>query len=133
MPLALGSAAHVHAVTVDPAGRLLAATHDGLCQVGLAGGRGMSRVVMSRVGTARNDFMSLAVAADESLLASGRSVSGSTSANPLGVVRSMDAGANWAVQAFAGVADVHSIAVRGRTVVATDGAALHISHDEGRT
>lgn len=125
-PLSTPATLHVHALAVDPAGRLLAATHEGLYRVGLAGG-------MSMVGSLRDDIMGLAVTSDGALVASGHPADDSDAADPLGLLRSTDGGTTWQTQALPGQADFHSIDARDSRVVATDGHALFVSSDAGRT
>ena len=118
---------HVHALVRDPkTGRLLAATHAGLYQIGPNG-------AATRVGEGSDDLMSLSVDGSGDLYASGHPGGGSAAANPLGLIRSSDGGRTWAAVSRAGESDFHALAVHGSTIVGLADTTLTTSKDAGRT
>ena len=117
---------HVHAaVVVD--GSLLVGTHSGVVRVDAATG------AVTRTGASRDDFMALA-GSQESLVASGHPGDGSTLPDPVGLLRSIDAGETWNTVSLTGEIDFHALAVDGERVAgsATTGEMLY-SEDAGAT
>jgi uncharacterized protein (DUF305 family) len=110
---------HVHAaVYVD--GRLLIGTHTGVAVIDPASGE------VSKTGASRDDFMGLAGSADL-LVASGHPGVGSTLPDPLGLIRSTDAGLTWETVSLTGEIDFHALAIEGDRVAgsATAGQVLY--------
>lgn len=117
---------HVHAaVYVD--GRLLIGTHTGVALIDPATGE------VSKPGASRDDFMGLAGSADL-LVASGHPGAGSTLPDPLGLIRSTDAGLTWETVSLTGEIDFHALAMDGDKVAgsATAGQILY-SEDGGES
>lgn len=115
---------HVHAVVyVD--GRLLVGTHTGVAEVDPATG------AVTRRGASQDDFMGLAGTA-ERLVASGHPGAGSTLPDPLGLIRSTDAGMTWQTVSLTGEIDFHALAIEGDRIAgsATAGELL-VSEDSG--
>ncbi|POH71839.1 hypothetical protein CVS27_18770 [Arthrobacter glacialis] len=106
---------HVHGISVDPAStRILLATHDGLYDA-----TGDPAV---KVGDSNIDLMGFAATAEPDVLyASGHPGPGSSLPNPVGLIRSDDAGKTWESDSRAGESDFHALTVSGHTIVALDG------------
>mgnify|MGYP003116743863 CR=1 FL=1 len=119
---------HVHELVVDD-GRLYAATHAGLFEIGP--GRA------SAVGDAAHDLMALAVGADGTLLASGhpdlRVEDLVVDGRPplLGLAESNDKGTTWTSVSLLGEADFHSLTLASYGILGVDGASgsLLVSSD----
>ena len=115
---------HVHAaVYVD--GQLLVGTHTGVALIDPVTGE------VSKPGASRDDFMGLAGSSDL-LVASGHPGAGSTLPDPLGLIRSTDAGLTWETVSLTGEIDFHALAMDGDKVAgsATAGQILY-SEDGG--
>ena len=126
-----GSAAfaHVHGLGADPGdGRIYVATHDGLFRTG-ADGR------LEAVGTAGRDLMGFTIAGPATFLSSGHPGPTEQVADPLGLVRSTDAGATWTTLSLAGEVDFHALEVGDGRVYGLDAGrqALQVSTDGGST
>jgi hypothetical protein len=82
-------------------------------------------------GASRDDFMGLAGSA-EVLVASGHPGAGSALPDPLGLIRSTDAGLTWETVSLTGEIDFHALAMEGDKVAgsATAGQILY-SEDGG--
>ena len=119
---------HVHGMGVDPGdGTVYVATHDGLFRA--AGGP------LTRVGTSGRDLMGFTITGPKSFLSSGHPGPGEQAPNPLGVIRSEDAGATWSPLGLAGEVDFHALEVRGGVVYGYDATnrVLRASSDGGRS
>ena len=117
---------HVHAaVYVD--GQLLVGTHTGVALIDPVTGE------VSKPGASRDDFMGLA-GSSELLVASGHPGAGSTLPDPLGLMRSTDAGLTWQTVSLTGEIDFHALAMDGDKVAgsATAGQILY-SEDGGES
>ena len=119
--------AHVHGAVLRDR-RLLVATHDGLTSVDLVTGATES------VGASRDDLMAFAQNPTGALFASGHAGPGSSFGEPMGLIRSDDAGRAWSEISLGGEADFHSLAADGTAIAgwATTGALLW-SEDEGES
>ncbi|GJF03034.1 F510_1955 family glycosylhydrolase [Pseudonocardia sp. D17] len=118
---------HVHGLGVDPADdRIYVATHDGLFRADVNG-----RLEPS--GTTKRDLMGFTVAGPGTFLSSGHSGSDEQVANPLGLVRSTDAGATWTTLSLAGEVDFHALEISAGTVYGLDAGrqVLRVSTDGG--
>ncbi|MEV7572962.1 F510_1955 family glycosylhydrolase [Pseudarthrobacter sp. NPDC089323] len=116
--------AHIHGLTVtDEAGQILLATHDGLFDV--------SKQPATKIG-ATNDLMGFTAGKDHGVYyASGHPGKGSSLPNPMGLVRSTDAGKTWEELSRQGESDFHALTVTQSGIVAFDGT-LRTSPD-GKT
>jgi len=119
--------AHVHGAVLRNR-RLLVATHDGLTSVDVVTGATES------VGASRDDLMAFAQNPTGALFASGHAGPGSPFGEPMGLIRSDDAGRAWSEISLGGEADFHSLAADGTAIAgwATTGALLW-SEDEGES
>ncbi len=117
--------AHVHGAVLRDRS-LLVATHDGLTSVDVVTG------VTESVGDSRDDLMAFAQDPTGALFASGHAGPGSPFSEPMGLIRSDDAGRAWSEISLGGEADFHSLAADGTAIAgwATTGALLW-SEDEG--
>jgi len=117
---------HVHAAIVH-GDALLLGTHSGLVEVDLNSGQ------TKRRGGSQDDFMGLAV--DQTVLvASGHPGAGSSLPDPLGLLRSADAGATWVPVSLTGQVDFHGLAIQGSRVAGIGTAdGVLISSDSGVT
>ena len=117
--------AHVHGAVLRDRS-LLVATHDGLTSVDVVTG------VTESVGVSRDDLMAFAQDPTGALFASGHAGPGSPFGEPMGLIRSDDAGRAWSEVSLGGEADFHSLAADGTAIAgwATTGALLW-SEDEG--
>ncbi|MDJ0313166.1 F510_1955 family glycosylhydrolase [Arthrobacter sp. H35-D1] len=108
-------AGHVHAISVDPVTtEVLLATHDGLYDA-----TGESSV---KVGTNTIDLMGFTPTADPQVFyASGHPGPGSTLPNPVGLIRSTDAGKTWEPLSRQGQSDFHALTASRDNLVAFDG------------
>lgn len=106
---------HVHAISVDPVtAEVLLATHDGLYDA-----TGESSV---KVGTETIDLMGFTPTADPQVFyASGHPGPGSTLPNPVGLIRSTDAGKTWEPLSRQGQSDFHALTASRDNLVAFDG------------
>ena len=114
---------HVHAaVYVD--GRLLVGTHTGVAEVDPATG------AVTRRGASQDDFMGLAGTA-ERLVASGHPGAGSTLPDPLGLIRSTDAGMTWQTVSLTGEIDFHALAMDGDRIAGSATAGELLFSEDG--
>lgn len=106
---------HVHGIFVDPVStEILLATHDGLYDA-----TGTSTV---KVGTDTIDLMGFTPTADPKVFyASGHPGPGSKLPNPVGLIRSTDAGKTWEPVSRQGQSDFHALSVTDNGLVAFDG------------
>ena len=129
-PAAAGNAgsplpdAHVHGLSVsNTTGQVLLATHDGLFDI--------TKQPAAKIG-ATNDLMGFTGGTDHGVLyASGHPGEGSDLANPLGLIRSTDAGKTWEKLSRQGESDFHALTATKSGIVGFDGA-LRTSPD-GKT
>lgn len=120
---------HIHGLGVDPAdGRTYVATHHGLFRSG-AGSE------LEPVGTVGRDLMGFTIAGPRTFLSSGHPGPREDVADPLGLVRSTDAGATWSTMSLAGEVDFHALEVSAGTIVGLDAGRqmLRVSADGGTT
>ncbi len=119
--------AHVHGAVLRNRS-LLVATHDGLTSVDVVTG------VTESVGDSRDDLMAFTQDPTGALFASGHAGLGSPFGEPMGLIRSDDAGRAWSEISLGGEADFHSLAADGTAIAgwATTGALLW-SEDEGES
>ena len=114
---------HVHAaVYLD--GRLLVGTHTGVAEVDPATG------AVTRRGASQDDFMGLAGTA-ERLVASGHPGAGSTLPDPLGLIRSTDAGMTWQTVSLTGEIDFHALAMDGDRIAGSATAGELLFSEDG--
>ncbi|WP_287931108.1 F510_1955 family glycosylhydrolase [Arthrobacter sp.] len=113
---------HVHGISVDPrSSRILLATHTGLYDVS-----GKSAVKISDTAI---DLMGFTGTAEPNVFyASGHPGPDSPLPNPVGLIRSDDAGKTWRTVSRAGRSDFHALTGSGDGLVAYDGQ-LHTSLD----
>lgn len=115
--------AHVHGLSVSTTGQVLLATHDGLFDV--------TKQPAAKIGPT-NDLMGFTGGTDHSALyASGHPGEGSDLANPLGLIRSTDAGKTWEALSRQGESDFHALTTTKSGIIGFDGA-LRTSPD-GKT
>ena len=115
--------AHVHGLSVSETGQVLLATHDGLFDV--------TKQPAAKIG-ATNDLMGFTGGTDHGVLyASGHPGEGSDLADPLGLIRSTDAGKTWEKLSRQGESDFHALTATKSGIVGFDGA-LRTSPD-GKT
>lgn len=115
--------AHVHGLSVSTTGQVLLATHDGLFD--------MTKQPVAKIG-ATNDLMGFTGGTDHGILyASGHPGEGSDMANPLGLIRSTDAGKTWEKLSRQGESDFHALTATKSGIIGFDGA-LRTSPD-GKT
>jgi hypothetical protein len=119
---------HVHGLSVDSAGTILAGTHSGLVAVAPSG-------ATTEVGTSDDDLMGLAgVSGSDVLVASGHPGPSNPGPNPLGLRRSDDGGRTWTDRSLLGEVDFHALATDGTVVVGFDGTrGIRVSTDAGAT
>ncbi|MFJ6310601.1 F510_1955 family glycosylhydrolase [Pseudarthrobacter oxydans] len=116
--------AHVHGLSVSSeTGQVLLATHDGLFDV--------TKQPATKIG-ATNDLMGFTGGTDHGVLyASGHPGEGSSLPNPIGLIRSTDAGKSWEQLSRQGESDFHALTATKSGIVGFDGA-LRTSPD-GKT
>ena len=121
-----GSVDHVHAAVVRD-GQLLLGTHSGLVDVDPETGDART------VGSARDDLMGLA-SDGTALFASGHPGPDSGLPDPLGLMRSDDAGATWSSVSLLGEVDFHGLAASGQGIagIGTEHGVM-LSTDQGAT
>lgn len=111
---------HIHAAVRDPGdGALLLATHEGLYRRDANGWNLRGPVI---------DLMGFSIDADGTYYASGHPGSGSDLPQPLGLIRSTDAGHTWTVLSRGGQSDFHALTV-GQDLFAGFDGILRISPD----
>jgi photosystem II stability/assembly factor-like uncharacterized protein len=121
---------HVHGLGINPKdGSLFIATHTGLFRAA----PGESRA--SRVGDSTQDTMGFTVAGDDRFLGSGHPGEFENAVNPLGLIRSSDAGRSWETVSLSGEADFHVLRWADGTVYGVDSASgrLMVSGDSGES
>ncbi|NVN00272.1 F510_1955 family glycosylhydrolase [Arthrobacter sp. SDTb3-6] len=106
---------HVHGISVDPeSSRILLATHDGLYDA--------TEDPAVKISDSTIDLMGFTATAEPNVFyASGHPGPGSSLPNPVGLIRSDDAGKTWEPVSRAGESDFHALTVSGHTIVAFDG------------
>ena len=106
--------AHVHGLSVsNTTGQVLLATHDGLFD--------MTKQPAAKVGPT-HDLMGFTGGTDHGVLyASGHPGEGSDLANPLGLIRSTDAGKTWEKLSRQGESDFHALTATRSGIVGFDG------------
>lgn len=116
--------AHIHGLSVSSeTGQVLLATHDGLFD--------MTKKPAAKIGPT-NDLMGFTGGTDHDVLyASGHPGEGSDLPNPLGLIRSTDAGKTWEQLSRQGESDFHALTATKSGLVGFDGA-LRTSPD-GKT
>ncbi|MET3923454.1 F510_1955 family glycosylhydrolase [Arthrobacter sp. UYEF20] len=116
--------AHIHGLSVSSeTGQVLLATHDGLFDV--------TKKPATKIG-ATNDLMGFTGGTDHGVLyASGHPGEGSGLPNPIGLIRSTDAGKTWEQLSRQGESDFHALTATKSGIVGYDGA-LRTSPD-GKT
>ena len=106
--------AHVHGLSVSTTGQVLLATHDGLFDI--------TKQPAAKIG-ATNDLMGFTGGTDHGVLyASGHPGEGSDMADPLGLIRSTDAGKTWETLSRQGESDFHALTATKSGIVGFDGA-----------
>jgi photosystem II stability/assembly factor-like uncharacterized protein len=121
---------HVHGLGVNPKdGSLFIATHTGLFRAG----PGESKA--SRVGDSTQDTMGFTVAGADRFLGSGHPGEFDNAINPLGLIRSTDAGRSWETVSLSGEADFHVLRWADGTVYGVDSGSgrLMVSGDGGES
>ncbi|WP_125610016.1 F510_1955 family glycosylhydrolase [Specibacter cremeus] len=105
---------HVHGITVDPVTtKILLATHDGLYDATRKDAVKISDTI---------DLMGFTATAEPNVFyASGHPGPGSTLPNPVGLIRSKDAGKTWEPVSRQSLSDFHALTVSGNGLVAFDG------------
>lgn len=116
---------HVHGISVDPASsRILLATHDGLFDA--------TADQAVKVSDSTIDLMGFTATAEpEVFYASGHPGPGSSLPNPVGLIKSTDAGKTWEPVSRTGESDFHALTVSGNSIVAFDGQLRTIA--DGKT
>jgi hypothetical protein len=106
--------AHVHGLSVSgQTGQVLLATHEGLFD--------MTKQPAAKIG-ATNDLMGFTGGTDHDVLyASGHPGEGSDLPNPLGLIRSTDAGKTWEQLSRQGESDFHALTATKSGIVGFDG------------
>lgn len=121
---------HVHGLGINPKdGSLFIATHTGLFRVA----HGESKA--SRVGDSTQDTMGFTVAGADRFLGSGHPGEFENAINPLGLIRSTDAGRSWEAVSLSGEADFHVLRWADGTVYGVDSGSgrLMVSEDAGES
>jgi hypothetical protein len=117
--------AHVHGISRDPgSGKVNLATHEGLNVLQSDGS-------WKRVGP-EVDLMGFAVSAPGTFYASGHPGSGVEMPNPVGLIKSTDAGATWTILSREGLSDFHALTASAKGVMGFDSEGLRITSD-GKT
>ncbi|CAM3679861.1 F510_1955 family glycosylhydrolase [Smaragdicoccus niigatensis] len=118
---------HIHALTINTDGELLAGTHEGLFAINATGRS-------SHVGRSNDDLMGLAgISGTKTLYASGHPGSANPGADPLGLIVSTDGGQTWAPKSREGQSDFHALGAAGTLVLGFDGTNILVSDDSGAT
>lgn len=106
---------HVHGIVVDPVSKqILLATHDGLYDA--------TNKTLVKIGAQTIDLMGFTATADPLVFyASGHPGPGSTLPNPVGLIRSLDAGKTWEPLSRGGQSDFHALSSTDHGLVAFDG------------
>ncbi|WP_319004608.1 F510_1955 family glycosylhydrolase [Arthrobacter sp. SO3] len=107
--------AHIHGLSVSSeTGQVLLATHDGLFD--------MSKKPAAKLGPT-NDLMGFTGGTDHGVLyASGHPGEGSDLSNPIGLIRSTDAGKTWEQLSRQGESDFHALTATKSGIIGFDGA-----------
>jgi len=115
---------HVHGISRDPgSGRVNLATHHGLFVLQSDGS-------WKQVGPTV-DFMGFAISAPGTFYASGHPAEGVDLPQPVGLIKSTDAGSTWSVMSLGGQSDFHALTASSQGVMAFDGV-LRVTSD-GKT
>ncbi|GAA4657683.1 F510_1955 family glycosylhydrolase [Arthrobacter cryoconiti] len=116
------TAAHVHGIFVDPVStQILLATHDGLYDA--------TGPTMTKVGTETIDLMGFTATADPKVFyASGHPGPESSLPEPMGLIRSSDAGKTWEPISRGGQSDFHALTSTDHGLIGFDGK-LSTSND----
>lgn len=117
---------HIHGLGVDR-DQLFLATHRGMFTVA----PGQTRAV--GYGSDRRDLKSLTMPRPGRLLSSGHRAPDARGRRAVGLIRSLDHGANWTAANRAGAADFHALQSRGSVIYGYDAARLRlmVSRDGG--
>ena len=116
---------HIHGISRDPgSGKVNLATHTGLFVM-------QPDSSWQRVGP-DVDLMGFAVSAPGTFYASGHPAAGVDLPGPVGLIKSTDAGANWAVLSRGGQSDFHSLTASSKGVMGFDGSVL-LTTPDGKT
>jgi hypothetical protein len=121
---------HVHGLGINPSdGSLFIATHTGLFRAA----PGESKA--SRVGESSQDTMGFTVAGADRFLGSGHPGEGEDAVNPLGLIRSTDAGRSWKTISLQGEVDFHVLRWADGTVYGVDSGTgrVLVSGDQGES
>ena len=106
---------HVHGVSRDPgSGKVNLATHTGLFVL-------QADASWKRVGP-EVDLMGFAVSGPGTFYASGHPAAGVDMPQPVGLIKSTDAGANWKVLSRGGQSDFHALTASSKGVMGFDDA-----------
>lgn len=104
---------HIHGMSIDKTTkRILLATHDGLFDV--------SASPVQQIGPTL-DLMGFTAAPDGTFYASGHPAPGTDFPDPMGLIRSMDAGQTWVPASLMGESDLHALTATQDALVAFDG------------
>ncbi|MFQ4149529.1 F510_1955 family glycosylhydrolase [Arthrobacter sp. LAPM80] len=106
---------HIHGISVDPVStRILLATHDGLFDA--------TTKTPVKLSEATIDLMGFTATGEPNVFyASGHPGPGSSLPNPVGLIRSTDAGKTWQPVSRGGQSDFHALTVSSGALVAFDG------------
>ncbi|CAM3861279.1 hypothetical protein GCM10009799_51910 [Nocardiopsis rhodophaea] len=120
-------AEHVHGIVADPkSDGLLLGTHYGVYRVTGAGDDVKAELISPVM-----DYMGLAEAGPDRLVASGHPGEGTTDLpNPVGLLESTDGGETWTTLSRAGQSDFHALAASEDTVIGFDGSL--VATDDGK-
>lgn len=114
-PVPAAAASHVHGISVDPVStKILLATHDGLFDA--------TTKTPVKVSDSTIDLMGFTATGEPNVFyASGHPGPGSSLPNPVGLIRSTDAGKTWQPVSRGGESDFHALTVSGGALVSFDG------------
>lgn len=114
-PAAEAAVSHVHGISVDPVStKILLATHDGLFDA--------TAKTPVKVSDSTIDLMGFTATGEPNVFyASGHPGPESSLPNPVGLIRSTDAGKTWQQVSRGGQSDFHALTVSGGGLVAFDG------------
>ena len=116
---------HVHGISRDPGtGKVNLATHTGLNVLQPDGS-------WKRVGP-EVDLMGFAISGPGTFYASGHPGAGVEMPNPVGLIKSTDAGATWTILSRDGVSDFHALTASSKGVMGFDEGGLRVTTD-GKT
>ena len=116
---------HIHGISRDPgSGMVNLATHEGLNVLQPDGS-------WKRVGP-EVDLMGFAVSGPGTFYASGHPGAGVDLPNPVGLIKSTDAGATWTIVSREGLSDFHALTASSKGVMGFDSDGLRMTSD-GKT